>query len=495
MLFTLRLQGHTFALTGRFSDMTRDALTDHITARGGEVCALVTDPRVDALLLGEHPGAALELARAHGVPVVEGDALEALLDGEEIPRPTPPPPTRDAEALVALRGLLHGDDVDEVTLWPQLIARLDQCPPAQLEAAVHYVEAALAHREARRPGPALARHDLGVWKATPAALRIPGPPAWARVQLSMHLSRLAPRAWIGALNDHSPSPKLRLITSLSLAGARLTTQQIATAVSHPDLTGARELYLGEHCSHDGGTFESICDNPALQGVERLSLHHDATGMQHASVLNRYGDEGLPRVRFLGLHELHQPPGKRPALVLGYGAWGQRITTLWMTGYTHSPTALHDAWRDPAWFPNLERLLLDMTPGPGPTHWLHPDRLEDQRLPNPSGAALSLAQRVRVFGVAGASSLIALGEALETYGLLDALAGLEVVDLSALFTERWGPDTLDDAAELWPRVARSPLVQRVGVVWLGSMHDRPEIREVMRGTGVRVLDEPLACLRV
>ncbi|PLC54045.1 DNA ligase (NAD(+)) LigA [Pollutimonas nitritireducens] len=74
-----RLAGKTFVLTGTMPTWTRDDATRHILAAGGKVSGSVSK-KTAYVVAGEDAGGKLARARELGVPVLDEDALKALLD-------------------------------------------------------------------------------------------------------------------------------------------------------------------------------------------------------------------------------------------------------------------------------------------------------------------------------------------------------------------------------------------------------------------------------
>jgi DNA ligase (NAD+) len=73
------LSGRTLVLTGTLPDLTREQATERILAAGGRVTSSVSK-KTDYLVAGEAAGSKLEKAERLGVPVLDEDALLALLD-------------------------------------------------------------------------------------------------------------------------------------------------------------------------------------------------------------------------------------------------------------------------------------------------------------------------------------------------------------------------------------------------------------------------------
>jgi DNA ligase (NAD+) len=80
------LTGLTVVLTGTLERRTRDEAAAEVTARGGKVVSSVSK-KTSVVVAGANPGSKLEKAEALGVPVVDEDALDALLErgAETIP--------------------------------------------------------------------------------------------------------------------------------------------------------------------------------------------------------------------------------------------------------------------------------------------------------------------------------------------------------------------------------------------------------------------------
>ena len=73
------LMGLTFVLTGTLPTMTRDEASDLIKKNGGKVSSSVSK-KTSYVVAGEEAGSKLTKAQALGVPVIDEDALKAMLD-------------------------------------------------------------------------------------------------------------------------------------------------------------------------------------------------------------------------------------------------------------------------------------------------------------------------------------------------------------------------------------------------------------------------------
>ncbi len=76
-----KLAGLTFVLTGTLPDMTRDEAAARIRAAGGKVVGSVSK-KTSYVVAGEEAGSKLTKAQALGIPVIDKDALLAMLEGE-----------------------------------------------------------------------------------------------------------------------------------------------------------------------------------------------------------------------------------------------------------------------------------------------------------------------------------------------------------------------------------------------------------------------------
>ncbi len=77
-----KLAGLTFVLTGTLPDMTRDEAAARIKAAGGKVVGSVSK-KTSYVVAGEEAGSKLTKAQALGVPVIDQDAMLAMIGGNE----------------------------------------------------------------------------------------------------------------------------------------------------------------------------------------------------------------------------------------------------------------------------------------------------------------------------------------------------------------------------------------------------------------------------
>ena len=73
-----RLEGLTFVLTGTLSRYTRAEATQRITRNGGKVSGSVSK-KTSYVLAGEDAGSKLAKAQSLGIPILDEDALDAML--------------------------------------------------------------------------------------------------------------------------------------------------------------------------------------------------------------------------------------------------------------------------------------------------------------------------------------------------------------------------------------------------------------------------------
>ena len=76
------LAGRSFVVTGTLVNYTRDEVKERIRAAGGEVKSSVSR-KTDYVLAGDDPGRKVEHAQELGVPVIDEQQFEALLQGTE----------------------------------------------------------------------------------------------------------------------------------------------------------------------------------------------------------------------------------------------------------------------------------------------------------------------------------------------------------------------------------------------------------------------------
>ena len=74
-----RFAGQTFVLTGTLSRYTRAEATALITENGGKVAGSVSK-KTSFVLAGEDAGSKLQKAEALGIPVIDEDQLEEMLE-------------------------------------------------------------------------------------------------------------------------------------------------------------------------------------------------------------------------------------------------------------------------------------------------------------------------------------------------------------------------------------------------------------------------------
>ena len=77
-----KLAGLTFVLTGTLPDMTRDEAAARIKAAGGKVVGSVSK-KTSFVVAGEEAGSKLTKAQALGVPVIDQDAMLAMIEGAQ----------------------------------------------------------------------------------------------------------------------------------------------------------------------------------------------------------------------------------------------------------------------------------------------------------------------------------------------------------------------------------------------------------------------------
>ena len=77
-----KLAGLTFVLTGTLPDMTRDEAAARIKAAGGKVVGSVSK-KTSYVVAGEEAGSKLTKAQSLGVPVIDQDAMLAMIGGNE----------------------------------------------------------------------------------------------------------------------------------------------------------------------------------------------------------------------------------------------------------------------------------------------------------------------------------------------------------------------------------------------------------------------------
>ncbi len=76
------LAGLTFVITGTLPTMSREQATEFIQAHGGKVAGSVSS-KTDYLLAGEKAGSKLDKAQKLGVPVIDEDALRAMVGKDQ----------------------------------------------------------------------------------------------------------------------------------------------------------------------------------------------------------------------------------------------------------------------------------------------------------------------------------------------------------------------------------------------------------------------------
>ncbi len=77
-----KLAGLTFVLTGTLPDMTRDEAAARIKAAGGKVVGSVSK-KTSFVVAGEEAGSKLTKAQSLGVPVIDQDAMLAMIEGAQ----------------------------------------------------------------------------------------------------------------------------------------------------------------------------------------------------------------------------------------------------------------------------------------------------------------------------------------------------------------------------------------------------------------------------
>jgi DNA ligase (NAD+) len=74
-----KLEGLTFVLTGTLSRYTRSEASDRIVKNGGKVSGSVSK-KTSYVLAGEDAGSKLVKAESLGIPILDEDAFDALLE-------------------------------------------------------------------------------------------------------------------------------------------------------------------------------------------------------------------------------------------------------------------------------------------------------------------------------------------------------------------------------------------------------------------------------
>ncbi len=142
-------------LCGHFSGMTHAEARLRL-ARRGIRAAWSFSAALDAVIVGDRPGAVVEQARAAGIAILDQESLASLMRGMKLEnaaarsviKPVAPEPVNDV--MTRLREAAHA--APSALAWEQLCAAFDVCPEEGVEVAVDYASDALARWPLRDEG-------------------------------------------------------------------------------------------------------------------------------------------------------------------------------------------------------------------------------------------------------------------------------------------------------------------------------------------------------
>jgi len=262
--------GKAIVLAGRFSTSAL-ALQQQLEALGAEVTRHVSS-RTDFVITGSRPGREkLTLASRLGVNLLTEDEARALMRGEdvEVDRVGRLGERSVDELLGQARGLL--DRPMSPVVWQEIIALLDDCKPEQQEVLVGYFEPQLekwAQPDVRAHAQeVVARQALAMGDEDREALR---QALYSLSRQPPQSVRFAPEPWKGEMMQRVPSAKYRLVRSVDLRHGSAPQKKILQLLTHPELTGLRELDLDAHTLPGKANIDALLTHDNFASIEHFS---------------------------------------------------------------------------------------------------------------------------------------------------------------------------------------------------------------------------------
>ena len=259
----VEIAGQTFSFVGTFIASTHEQLETRIRAQGGEVVASPT-PQTDYIVTGANPvGTKFNKVLALGVPMLGEQDIEDLLAGEDVFLGEDDD-HEDANALFGeAREWLHRTE-PSAKLWQDLTEVLDRCPVNQQAALVSYIDSFFSAWHADGSMASLIGYPIDLESVRHTRVE----DGYWRYGVPGEL-RVAPEHWVGELMQGKRSPKLRLIRALDLVWSDMNSRDVGAVLAHPDLTCIDTLNLSLSKQLTRQLIRTLCASPTRDKLERL----------------------------------------------------------------------------------------------------------------------------------------------------------------------------------------------------------------------------------
>lgn len=245
---TITLDGNDFIVAGRLPGFTKRTIGDHIKSHGGTHWWELHGDSSDVIaLVGANPSRKLmDKILANGLTIVKDEALEVLLTTGEVVLEVEAGESLD-ELIGAARSLLA--ETPSPQSWQGIVALVDRCSPAFLEALVAYLEPQLARWPIETSG------QLSYYGA-----------------MTIGELRVAPREWLAAILAGDKSPKYRLVYGVNLGLLKLKDTLAIKLFETDQLPNWRHFDIGESYSSSWrrkGFFTALADAKNIENIESL----------------------------------------------------------------------------------------------------------------------------------------------------------------------------------------------------------------------------------